>query len=85
MTCKLIVPFFKLLVFSRVVTFLNSLFILIYKGTSESMTKSKLTFPDYILTIIYFTNNLKHFLLVLSRDIEVNPSPKRSSNFVIGI
>ena len=38
--------FSKLLVFSLEIAFLNSTFIL-YKGTSESLAKSKLTFPDY--------------------------------------
>ena len=71
-------PFFKLLVFSLVIAFLNSTFIL-YKGTSESLVKSKLTFPDDMLTNMFFINNFKH-LLLLPRDIEVNPGPKRSSN-----
>ena len=71
-------PFFKLLVFYLVIAFLNSTFIL-YKGTSESLAKSKLTFPDDMLTIMFFINNFKH-LLLLPRDIEVNPGPKRSSN-----
>ena len=71
------IPFFKLLVFSLVIAFLNSSFIL-YKGTSGSLAKSKLTFPDYMLTIIFFINNFKH-LVLLSGDIEVNPGPKRSS------
>ena len=72
------IPFFKLLVFSLVIAFLNSTFIL-YKGTSESQERSKLTFPDYILTIMFFINNFKN-LLLLSGDTEVNPGPKRSSN-----
>ena len=42
------------------------------------MTKSKLTFLDYLLTIMYFINNCKH-LHLLSRDIEINPDSKRSS------
>ena len=46
---------------------------------SESMTKSKLTFSDCMLTIMYFVNNFKHLLLLLSGDIEVNPGQKRSS------
>ena len=33
-----------------------------------------------MLTIVYFVNNFKHFLLLLYGDIEVNPGPKRSSN-----
>ena len=72
------IPFFQLLVFSLVIASLNSTFIL-YKGTSESLAKLKLTFPDYMLTIMFFINNFKHLLLV-SRDIRVNPGPKRSSN-----
>ena len=40
-------PFFKLLVFSLVIAFLNSTFILC-KGTSERLEKLKLTFPDYM-------------------------------------
>ena len=73
-----IIPFFKLLVFSLVIAFLNSTFIL-YKGISESLPKSKLAFPDYMLTIMFFINSFKH-LLLLSGDIEVNPGSKRSSN-----
>ena len=57
------IPFFMLLVFSLVNTFLNSSFIL-YKGTSESMTESKLTFPDCMLTIMYFINNFNNLLLL---------------------
>ena len=72
------IPFFKLLVFSLVIAFLNSSFIL-YKGTSRSLAKSKLTFPDYMLTIMFFINNFKHLLLLLG-DIEVYSGPKRSSN-----
>ena len=71
-------PFFKLLVFYLVIAFLNSTFIL-YKGTSESLAKLKLTFLDYMLTIMFFINNFKH-LLLLSGDTEVNPGQKRSSN-----
>ena len=41
------------------------------------MTKSKPTFPDYMLTIMYFINNFKHLFEV---NIEVNLGPKRSSN-----
>ena len=71
------IPFFKLLVFSLVTFFLNFSFILIYKGTFASMMKSKLTFPDNMLTIMYFINNFKRFLLLLWGDIEVNLGPKR--------
>ena len=66
------IPFFKLLVFSLVIAFLNSSFIL-YKG--KGMAKLKLTFRDYMLTIMFFINNLKH-LLLLSGDIDANPGPK---------
>ena len=62
-----------LIVFSLLVVFLNSSFIFIFKGISESITKDKLTLPDYIFTIMYFMNNSKDLLLLLSRDIEVNP------------
>ena len=72
------IPFSQSLVFSLVIASLNSTFIL-YKGTSESLAKLKLTFPNYMLTIMFFINNFKHLLLV-SRDIRVNPGPKRSSN-----
>ena len=41
------------------------------------MTKSKLTFPDNMLTFMYFINNFKHVLLLLSGDIEVNLGPKK--------
>ena len=34
------------------IAFLNSTFIL-YKGTFESLEKSKLTFPDYMLTTMF--------------------------------
>ena len=72
------IPFSQLLVFSLVIASLNSTFIL-YKGTSESLAKLKLTFPNYMLTITFFINNFKH-LILLSRDIGVNPGPERSSN-----
>ena len=40
-----------------------------------------------MLTIMYFINNFKHFLLLLSGDIEVNPGPKNhiTLHFVIEI
>ena len=60
--------------------FLNSSFTFIFKGASESITKKKLTLPDYMFTIRHFINNFKHLLLLLSGDIEINPGPKRSSN-----
>ena len=43
------------------------------------MTKSKLNFPDYMLTIMCFISNFKH-LLLLSGDIEVNSDQKKPSN-----
>ena len=63
--------FFVLIVFSFLVIFLNS--------SSESITKTNVTLPDYMFTIRYFINNFKHLLLLLSGDIEINPGPKRSS------
>ena len=72
------IPFFKILIFFLVIAFLNSSFILC-KGISGSLAKSKLIFPDYLLTIMFFINNFKHLLLLLG-DIEVNPGPKRSFN-----
>ena len=59
---------------------LNFSFIFIFKGASESITETNLTWPDYIFTIRYLINHFKHLLLLLSGDIETNPSPKRSSN-----
>ena len=46
-------PFFKLLILSLVIAFRNSSFIL-YKGTYGSLAQSKLTFPDYMLTIAFY-------------------------------
>ena len=63
--------FFVLIVFSFLVIFLNS--------SSESITKTNVTLPDYMFTIRYFINNFKHLLLLLSGDIEINPGPKWSS------
>ena len=80
------IPFFKLLVFSSVIAFLNSTFIL-YKGTSECLANTKLAFPDYMLTIMFFVNNFKH-LLLLSGDIDkLNQARKDhlTLNFVIVI
>ena len=74
------ISFFMPIVFYLLVVFLNSSFIFIFKGTSESITKAKLTLSDYMFTIMYFINNFKHFLLLLSGDIEINPDPKRSFN-----
>ena len=74
------ISFFMLIVFSLLVVFLNSSFIFIFKGASESITKTNLTLPNYMFTIRYFINNFKHLLLLLSGDIEINPDPKRSSN-----
>ena len=60
--------FFVLIVFSFLVIFLNS--------SSESITKTNVTLPDYMFTIRYFINNFTHLLLLLSGDIEINPGPK---------
>ena len=60
---------------------ISLLFIHPYKSTSQSTMESKMDFPDYMLTNMYFINNFKHLLLSLSGYIEVNPGdPKRSSN-----
>ena len=69
-----------LIVLFLLVDFLNSSFIFIFKGASESITETILTWPVYMFAIRYFINNFKHLLLLLSGDIETNPSPKRSSN-----
>ena len=74
------IPFLMLIVLFLLVVFLNSSFIFIFKGASESITETNLTWPDYIFTIRYLINHFKHLLLLLSGDIETNPSPKRSSN-----
>ena len=50
------------------------------KVTSGSIKTAKLTLPDYMFTIMYFVNNFKYLLLLLSGDVEINPDPKRSSN-----
>ena len=62
-----------LIVFSLLLVFLNSSFIFIFNGGSESITKTNLTLPDYMFTIRYFINNFKHLLLLLSGDIEIIP------------
>ena len=72
--------FFMLIAFSLLAFFLNSSLIFIFKGTSESIAKVKLTLPDYMFTIMYLINNFKHLLLLLSEDAEVNPGPERPSN-----
>ena len=72
--------FFMLIAFSLLAFFLNSSLIFIFKGTSESIAKVKLTLPDYMFTIMYLINNFKHLLLLLSEDVEVNPGPERPSN-----
>ena len=69
-----------LIAFSLLAVFLNSSLIFIFKGTSESIAKVKLTLPDYMFTIMYLINNFKHLLLLLSEDVEVNPGPQRPSN-----
>ena len=74
------IPFLMLIVLFLLVVFLNSLFIFIFKGASESITVTILTWPVYMFAIRYFINNFKHLLLLLSGDIETNPGPKRSSN-----
>ena len=74
------ISFFMLIILFLLVVFLNSSFIFIFKGASESITETNLTWPDYIFTIRYLINHFKHLLLLLSGDIETNPSPKRSSN-----
>ena len=58
------------------VVFLNSLFVFIFKGASESIKETNLTWSDYMFTITYLINNFKHLLLLLSGDIETNPGPK---------
>ena len=62
------------------VVFLNSSLIFVFKGASESIRETNLTWSDYMFTIWYLVNNFKHLLLLLSGDIETNPGPKRSSN-----
>ena len=74
------IPFFMLIIFFLLVVFLNSLFVFIFKGASESIKETNLTWSDYMFTITYLINNFKHLLLLLSGDIETNPGPKRSSN-----
>ena len=74
------ISFFMLIFVFLLAVFLNSSFTFIFKGASESITKKKLTLPDYMFTIRHFINNFKHLLLLLSGDIEINPGPKRSSN-----
>ena len=69
-----------LIVLFLLVAFLNFPFIFIFKGASESITETILTWSDYMFAIRYFINNFKHLLLLLSGDIETNPGPKRSSN-----
>ena len=74
------ISFFMLIILFLLVVFLNSSFIFIFKGASESITETILTWSDYMFAIRYFINNFKHLLLLLSGDIETNPGPKRSSN-----
>ena len=75
--------FLMLIVLFLLVVFLNSSFIFIFKGASESIMETILTCPYYMFAIRYFINNFKHLLLLLSGDIETNPGPKRSSNIKI--
>ena len=74
------IPFFMLMIFFLLVVLLNSSFVFIFKGACESIKETNLTWSDYMFTITYLINNFKHLLLLLSRDIETNPDPKRSSN-----
>ena len=74
------ISFFMLIILFLLVVFLNSSFIFIFKGASESITETNLTSPDYMFTIRYLINSFKHLLLLLSGDIETNSGPKRSSN-----
>ena len=74
------ISFLMLIVLFLLVVFLNFSFILIFKGASESMTVTNLTWSVYMFAIRYFINNFKQLLLLLSGDIETNPDPKRSSN-----
>ena len=69
-----------LIVFSLLVVFLNSSFIFIFKGASESITKTNLTLADCMFTIRYFINNYEHLLLLLSGDIEIIAGLKLKSN-----
>ena len=80
------IPVLMLIVLFLLVVFLNSSFIFIFKGASESITETNLTWPDYMFTIRYFIKYFKHFLLLLSGDIETNPGPNDNLtlNFVTG-
>ena len=69
-----------LIIIFLLVVFLNSSLIFVFKGASESIRETNLTWSDYMFTIWYLVNNFKHLLLLLSGDIETNPGPKRSSN-----
>ena len=67
--------------------FFNYLFIFIFKDTSESMIKAKLTLPDYMFSIMYFINNFKHLLLYyqdILKLIQVQ-NDHLTLNFAIGI
>ena len=55
------ISFFMLTVLSLLLVFLNSLFIFIFKGISETITKANLTLPDYMFTIMYFIVTLNTF------------------------
>ena len=77
----MLVILFLLVLFHSFHSFIfNYSFILIFKGASESITETNLTWLEYMFTIRYFINSFKHLLLLLSGDIETNPGPKRSSN-----
>ena len=71
------IPFFMLIVLFLLVVFLNSSFFFIFKGTSDSIKETILTWPAYMFAITCLINNFKHILLLLSGDIETNPGPKR--------
>ena len=75
-----------LIVLFLLVAFLNFSFIFIFKGASESITETILTWPVYMFAIRYFMNNFKHLLLLLSRDLKLVPvqNDHLTSNFVTG-
>ena len=74
------IPFLMLIVLLLSVVFLNSLFVFIFKGASESITETIFAWLDHMFAIRYFINNFKHLLFLLSGEIETNPGPKRSFN-----
>ena len=76
------IPFLMLIVLFLLFVFLNSSFIFIFKGPSENITVTILTWPVYIFAIRYFINSFKNQLFLLSGDIETNPGSKRSFNII---